>query len=184
MIKPKLKYLITGTGHCGTGFIARTLTEAGIICGHENLFSLDKTMQENLSGIGPWGYNWKDVQAESSWPACMSLDHQLLEDVTVIHLVRNPLNVLASICSSGVGLHYAIMRYLACVNYIESARQRVLLCHVESDDEIRSMFGIKSVYYNKAYNTHNNTRLHFTWDNVLKLPGGNLVKRFAVMYGY
>ena len=33
-----LKYLITGTGRCGTVFCARSLTNLGTPCGHESIF--------------------------------------------------------------------------------------------------------------------------------------------------
>ena len=33
-----LKYLVTGTGRCGTVYMARILTSIGIPCGHETIF--------------------------------------------------------------------------------------------------------------------------------------------------
>jgi hypothetical protein len=113
----KLKYLITGTGRCGTVYMARLLTEIGISCGHEAIFThkgitdaIQKLEKDNVrlmtSACSQWNHvtrekaeDWFDptkVVAESSYMAAPYLDHPSLDGVKVIHLVRNPLLVLSS----------------------------------------------------------------------------------------
>lgn len=80
-----LKYLITGTGRCGTGYMAQVFKSAGVPCGHEAVFSYD--------GPGEHG----DWQADSSWLAAPFLPG--LEDTTIIHLVRDPRKIIESLVS-------------------------------------------------------------------------------------
>ena len=88
--------VVSGTGRCGTGYIAQVLSSAGRPCTHEGVF--------NRQG---WEYAWEQMQlrianphwdfhAESSWLAAPFLDKPELEDATVVHLVRHPKDVLDS----------------------------------------------------------------------------------------
>ena len=56
-----MRVLITGTGRCGTGWMARALTAAGAPCGHEAAFTAR-------------GHGDCDWVAESSWLAAPYLD--------------------------------------------------------------------------------------------------------------
>ena len=76
-----MRVLITGTGRCGTGWMARALTAAGAPCGHEAAFTARR------HGDCDW-------VAESSWLAAPYLDR--LDGVYVVHLVRDPLKTIAS----------------------------------------------------------------------------------------
>lgn len=76
-----MRVLITGTGRCGTGWMARALTAAGAPCGHEAAFTAR-------------GHGDCDWVAESSWLAAPYLDR--LDGVYVVHLVRDPLKTIAS----------------------------------------------------------------------------------------
>ena len=89
-----LRYLITGTGRCGTGYMAQVLRSAGIKCGHEDVFGLGG-LEYARQVMGDW-------EAESSWLAAPFLDDPLLEEVTVVHLVRDPKKVI----DSWLGLGY------------------------------------------------------------------------------
>jgi|GEM_PF-1775667 tetratricopeptide (TPR) repeat protein len=84
----RLKFLITGTGRCGTGYMAKLLASAGIPCGHEEIFSFlvntDKLISTQLTG-------------ESSWLAVPFLSSPWLRDITLIHAVRNPLLTVQSL---------------------------------------------------------------------------------------
>lgn len=114
----KLKYLVTGTGRCGTVFCARLLTSLGIPCGHECCFDwrgLDYA-KVKLEGYKPletseiskieWKNNnfhsipsWLDesaIEAESSYMAAPFLDDDCLKDTKIIHVIRNPIKVLNS----------------------------------------------------------------------------------------
>src|SRR5690606_17811422 len=76
----EMRVLITGTGRCGTGWMARALTAAGAPCGHEAAFTARR------HGDCDW-------VAESSWLAAPYLDR--LDGVYVVHLVRDPLKTIA-----------------------------------------------------------------------------------------
>lgn len=88
--------VVTGTGRCGTGYIAQVLTSAGCPCSHEGVF--------NRAG---WEKAWELMQlrianphwehhAESSWLAAPFIQRPELKDVTVVHLVRHPKDVMDS----------------------------------------------------------------------------------------
>jgi hypothetical protein len=112
----RIKYLVTGTGRCGTVYIARFLTYLKIYCGHEAIFDyggivkakkrmlgqesiktsscsiFNKVKMEETNG---W-FEPKKIIAESSYMAAPFLNENTLKNVFVIHLVRNPLKVLSS----------------------------------------------------------------------------------------
>lgn len=113
----KLKYLVTGTGRCGTVYMARLLTAIGANCGHEAIFThlglgeaTERLRQDEsklrTSMCSVWNHvtkesseNWfqpVNIVGESSYMAAPYLDEPILDGVKVIHLVRNPLEVLSS----------------------------------------------------------------------------------------
>ena len=79
----KLKYIITGTPRSGTGFMSQLMTSAGIPIGHEMFF-----------GMPGHGYYPTNAQGDSSWMAVPFI-HNF--DATVIHIVRNPIDNIASL---------------------------------------------------------------------------------------
>ena len=114
-----LKYLVTGTGRSGTVFMARLLTSLNIPCGHESVFDRADDInayrargQGNLLPqcsfaathdvlTGKPHDEWldeSDLLAESSYLAAPFIDYPGLldDDVKVIHVVRNPINVVSS----------------------------------------------------------------------------------------
>jgi hypothetical protein len=113
----QLKYLIVGTGRCGTVYTAKLLTSLGINCSHEAIFNyrgLDfakKVLNQeeplvtshcsmheilnNCEPLDPW-LDESKVEAESSYMATPFLDNPILENTKIIHLVRNPLKVISS----------------------------------------------------------------------------------------
>lgn len=77
------RFLVTGCGRSGTGFIAGFLTASGVPCGHEEIFT-------------PTGMrDWNDKPGESSWFAAAML-YRLPRNFPVIHVVRHPRDVAAS----------------------------------------------------------------------------------------
>jgi len=126
-----LKYLITGTGRCGTVYLARFLTSLGIPCGHESIFDwqgmrgAEKRLlgekKIELSFVSQARYNGKDfkdlddwidlkhIEAESSYMSAPFLGEEILRDIPIIHVVRNPIKVVNSFCNyinyfnSGIG---------------------------------------------------------------------------------
>lgn len=117
----KLRYLITGTGRCGTVFMARFLSSVGIPCGHESVFDYKgleeaklrlngniELKQSNVSESsfinGKWEQEdkWVDLNsiiAESSYMAAPFLDDDCFHDAKIIHVVRNPIKVVNSFCN-------------------------------------------------------------------------------------
>lgn len=76
------RFVITGSGRCGTLWMSHALTAAGVPCGHERVF--------NGTGISEWE---EGVRADSSWMAATRFDQI---DMPVVLLVRHPLAVVKS----------------------------------------------------------------------------------------
>lgn len=76
------RFVVTGSGRCGTWWTSRLLTAAGLPCGHEKVF--------NHRGAGVWP---PGAVADSSW---MATPHLAGLDLPVLLLVRHPLRVVAS----------------------------------------------------------------------------------------
>ena len=76
-----MRLLITGTGRCGTRFLAKAITQAGVPCSHEVAFTPDR-------------HGFRDGEvAEASWLAAPFVQPR---DVYVVHVVRNPLSQIRS----------------------------------------------------------------------------------------
>ena len=84
-----LNYLITGCGRSGTGFLAGLVNSSGKKCGHEEIFDV-------------YGINThSEVVYESSWYAVPHL-HCLNPTVKILHIVRNPIDVINSFYRIGL----------------------------------------------------------------------------------
>jgi hypothetical protein len=111
-----LKYLITGTGRCGTVFCARSLTNLGIPCGHESIFDWrglelaikkingEKTPELSLVAAKnvldeEWSLDLNSLEAESSYMSAPYLTHEIIKGTAVIHVVRDPVKVVNSFCN-------------------------------------------------------------------------------------
>jgi hypothetical protein len=105
----KLKYLVTGTGRCGTMYIAQALSSVGVPCSHEAIFTfggieyaLLKLAGGHLensavaSDYGIWLLNPQHIEAEASFMAAPFLNHPCLSETKIIHIVRHPLKVISS----------------------------------------------------------------------------------------
>ncbi|MCC6409289.1 MAG: hypothetical protein IT453_19175 [Planctomycetes bacterium] len=82
------RFLITGCGRSGTGYIATLLGELGIPCGHEVVYQPDTCAER--APAWPEG-----VRGESSWLAAPYLA-TLPEGTLVLHQVREPVAVVRS----------------------------------------------------------------------------------------
>ena len=101
-----IKYIVTGTGRCGTMFLAKYLTSAGINCGHEVIFT--------NNGIGVADRNLalnNYLIADSSYMSAPYLNNKILKEAKIIHLVRDPIKVINSFV---VGYHYFWSPILNC----------------------------------------------------------------------
>jgi hypothetical protein len=82
------RFVITGSGRCGTTWISRALTRVGVPCGHEEVFH-----------YGPVPERWPDdLRAEASWVAACRLD-EVAQPIAL--LVRHPLAVVKSMVEVG-----------------------------------------------------------------------------------
>lgn len=94
----EFRWIFTGTGRCGTGYVSKVLQSAGIRCGHEDVFN--RAGWEHAAhkmGYGHW-------EADASWLAApwLSRVREEFPNVCVVHLVRHPRDVIASWLSNGV----------------------------------------------------------------------------------
>lgn len=88
-----MRLVVTGTGRSGTGWAAAILNSAGVFCGHENVFT-PRTVK-------PLTYiDWCGYKADASWLAVPRLP---LMNVRAALIVRNPLEVVASMTHIGFG---------------------------------------------------------------------------------
>lgn len=78
-----LEVIVTGTGRCGTNYMANVLTSAGIPCGRESVFRMKRTPKKGL-------------KADSSWYAAAHL-RDIRPGTKIVHIVRNPFNVIRGV---------------------------------------------------------------------------------------
>jgi hypothetical protein len=92
--------------------MAKLLTNMGCPCTHETIFTHQgleyarETLQKDVlppmsevslrSGCWLFSSDKENIKAESSYMAAPFLDHMTLADVSVIHVVRNPIDVINS----------------------------------------------------------------------------------------
>lgn len=79
-----LKFIITGTGRSGSGYIAQLLSAVGIPTGHEGVFNPMRTKREDLKG-------------DSSWQAVPYLSE--FEGI-VLHQTRHPAKFIRSMVTA------------------------------------------------------------------------------------
>jgi hypothetical protein len=187
----KLQYVATGTGHCGTGYVAMLLRSAGVYCGHEGIFS---------RGFNPRGL--MKYWADSSWGAAPFLDNEACKGAKIIHIVRHPLKVLRSWKFAGHGAFleeyvdlpdnlgewdYLAAWYVAWNKLIESKAPDALRYQVEDRTKLLELLDLPQVHPwdNDKYNhKHWNKSPELQWSD---LPGSEQVrelKRMAIEYGY
>jgi hypothetical protein len=85
------RLLVAGCGRSGTGFLAKVISDAGVPCGHEAVFNTST----------PSSPLWGGRQAEASW-LCLPWLSSLESDVSVLHLVRDPIRCASSFLGIGM----------------------------------------------------------------------------------
>lgn len=123
MLKPfgrkKLYFIVAGSGRCGTVYWAKTLSAVGIPCSHERIFGpygLINAFSSKLrrdSGVARMsGLEVNDfILAESSYMAVPYLSYGILSEATIIHAVRNPIDVILSFNNKLQYWHHSPERY-------------------------------------------------------------------------
>ncbi|MFC4869334.1 hypothetical protein [Streptomonospora arabica] len=98
---------MTGTGRCGTRYASHVLRAAGVVCGHEQVFTFGVAR-----GRTP---RWRGFEADASWLAVPRLSEVRARTVL---LVRHPLDVAHSMLQLGwfTPQRASISRVLAAVD--------------------------------------------------------------------
>lgn len=94
MTPPRRRLLILGAGRSGTGYIARLLTAAGALCGHESVYGPPQALNINPPV-------WHHYAAEASWLAVAALKRRIHPGPIRIQL-RHPLDVIDSLDRLGL----------------------------------------------------------------------------------
>lgn len=93
--------LVASTGRSGTGYMSSILKRSGYRCGHEGAVPIREDMNFNycLTSMIQTEYN-----AESSWLVVPHLSefYSHMPQMKVIHLARNPFNVIKSFVDIGL----------------------------------------------------------------------------------
>jgi len=82
--KPNKKFIITGTGRCGTTYVSAVLNICGIKCGHQAL-NYNKEL------------DFKGLDGDASYKATYNLGLHSLEKYNLICLFRNPVKTIRSL---------------------------------------------------------------------------------------
>lgn len=85
------RYVVVGTGRCGTKFTARFLDNIGIGCSHEAYYTPDGPVLRNSS-------RYYRAQTDASWLAVPYLPDG---EKRILHQVRHPLGVISSFYKLG-----------------------------------------------------------------------------------
>lgn len=80
------RFVIVGSGRCGTGWAAELLRQCGVNCGHERVFRWGPLMRGEP-------IDWADYQADAAWTAVPRLAELGLPAVL---LTRHPLDAVRS----------------------------------------------------------------------------------------
>jgi hypothetical protein len=110
-----LKFIVASTGRCGSVFIAKWLTSIELPCTHEGIFNYEsedvifsritEPKLRTLSKCSQFGFNKKNeinwvnpelAIGDSSYLSTLYLNNPLINSIPVLHIVRNPLDVISS----------------------------------------------------------------------------------------
>jgi len=85
------RFVVVGSGRCGTGWAAELLRQCGVNCGHERVFRWGTVLRGEP-------IDWGDWQADAAWTAVPRLAELGLPAVL---LTRHPLDVVRSMLALG-----------------------------------------------------------------------------------
>ena len=92
------RFIVTGIGRCGTSFIDAALRGNKFNSGHEQFFNPNRFV---MHGNDVQEYKARE-QVDVAWHAAPHL--HLFHDLKVVHLVRNPIQVINSFVKIGFWL--------------------------------------------------------------------------------
>lgn len=143
-----VKYIVTGTGRCGTNFLAKLLTSAGVPCGRETIFNMTLRKPGRL-------------EADSSWMALPYLEKnpEIWNKCRIVHLVRNPWDVMRgwlfdfesvfSVWRTGQPYrptNHFLVTHTPGLKEIESPLDRVLFFYINWNERIQALSRYKFDY--------------------------------------
>lgn len=139
------RFILTGTGRCGTKWCATVLRLQGIHCGHEQVFttSMLPEMQQPM---------WRDYDGDASLAAMPFLDSQRYRKITVI---RHPLRTIESFLKAGPFLENSQPQEL-----IDYLRERTDIMESKTDVEAAAKYWL---YWNTECLDRSDTFLRIEW---------------------
>jgi len=192
----RLDIIATGAGTCGTGYVSHVLTSGGIICGHEHFFGPNGLRDPDMPGkIWP-DHPRHTARAESSWYAAQHLDHPLISDARLIHVVRNPLHTIRSRVSRywtelppPSEILKQIYWHIGWTLQIEKAGKSrdYFRYRIEDGPEpLLAHVGIEQMpsWDDRRYNAHWKGHFDLTWDDVPKGDHKKYLLSLCGRYGY
>lgn len=99
-----MRFVVTGCARSGTKYTAHLLTRSGIATGHEDVFNRwgeNGSLPDSTPGAPTDGWRDDSFDGDSSYVAAPHADKLAAAGLTVVHLVRPPLAVIASIATMG-----------------------------------------------------------------------------------
>lgn len=207
----RLKYIITGTGYCGTTYVAQLLCSVGIPCGQEHYFDPTGVQSQEMLKTHetkthlPWTGNKvpsSEGVADSSCHAVRHLDHPMCQEAALIHLVRDPVLIFRTHLSSHANIDYACNWWVDTNAIIEKHRNELRYHRVRIDDCPHALLEIvgkadATDYFRpeliedatkraRAYNSkwyRVEGREELTWGDLPDSPAVDRMRRMAKRYG-
>ena len=199
-----LRYVIVGTGHSGTGYVAQLLTRAGVPCGHEQIFWANGFVNDAVAGLA----------ADSSWAATYHLSHPIVRAARLVHAIRHPLRVLESWALKPTsdlfygptsfresidnpalrGWEKLANRYMVMTRHVRvhgpaaplAGHISVVTVRVEDGPALLDKLDLPCcAEIDRTYNSHRTGKqLTLTWDELPRSVACDWVRRFAEGWGY
>lgn len=156
----ELKYIITGTGRCGTGYFSKLLNDNNIVCGHESIFGPNRSTLNIIDFYKDKINKNNKYDADSSWLVAPYIDDIFNDNMKIINLVRNPIKVIKSMYDIG-----DISRRNLNSPYVKHILNRLGIKKIDNDLDFLFEFYIK--WNNIINNIQNNDFITIKLEDLL-----------------